>query len=157
MNKRKTTHDSRTISYSIYFCVIGPYGDKESAARVILKRKPNSICPDLKKRSKFVNKQGNKYWYFDGLLHREDGPAIECADGRQEYWVKGRCHREGGPAIEYINEYKESYKAWYKNGKLHREDGPAVQWTKKDTEYREWWLNGELQRKNGPKIEIVDI
>jgi hypothetical protein len=22
-----------------------------------------------------------KYWYLNGNLHREDGPAVECTDG----------------------------------------------------------------------------
>ena len=38
---------------------------------------------------------GNFYQY-----HREDGPAIEYADG-DRYWIKnGLLHREDGPAIE---------------------------------------------------------
>ena len=28
---------------------------------------------------------GNRYWYLNGKLHREDGPAIECADGDREW------------------------------------------------------------------------
>jgi hypothetical protein len=59
-----------------------------------------------------VDKYGTKEWFLDGKRHREDGPAIECADGA---------------------------KFWYRNGKPHREDGPAVEvaeWS------REWWFNG---------------
>ena len=44
--------------------------------------------------------------------HREDGPAIEDADGSKEWWVNGKLHREDGPAIEYAN----GTKAWYVNG-----------------------------------------
>jgi len=54
------------------------------------------------------------FWKLNGNLHREDGPAVECADGT---------------------------KFWYRNGKLHREDGPAIEWSDGD---REWWLNGEV-------------
>ena len=46
-------------------------------------------------------------------MHREDGPAIERADG---------------------------YKAWYLNGKMHREDGPAIE---RAAGYKAWYLNGE--------------
>lgn len=31
-----------------------------------------------------------KEWYQNGRLHRIDGPAIEYADGRKEYWFQGR-------------------------------------------------------------------
>jgi hypothetical protein len=29
-------------------------------------------------------------WFFDGRLHREDGPAVERADGYCEYWIEGK-------------------------------------------------------------------
>ena len=35
-----------------------------------------------------------------------------------------KCHREDGPAIEGAN----GSKYWYLNGKLHREDGPAIEY-----------------------------
>jgi hypothetical protein len=34
-----------------------------------------------------------------GQLHREDGPAVICADGFIEYYWNERLHREDGPAI----------------------------------------------------------
>ena len=27
---------------------------------------------------------GTKYWYLNGKFHREDGPAIECANGTKD-------------------------------------------------------------------------
>ena len=63
------------------------------------------------------------YKLKNGKQHREDGPAVEWADGSKEWWVDGLRHREDGPAIEYASGHKE----WYLNGKLHREDGPAVE------------------------------
>jgi hypothetical protein len=57
---------------------------------------------------------GTRWWYRDGKLHREDGPAIEWAD----------C-----------------YRAWYRDGKLHREDGPAIEWP---TVYRAWYRDGKF-------------
>jgi hypothetical protein len=68
-----------------------------------------------------VYKSG-KVWYQNGVLHREDGPAIEYADGNIEWYQNGKRHREDGPAIEWSNGTKE----WYQNDKLHREDGPAL-------------------------------
>ena len=61
-----------------------------------------------------INLSGDKHWFLGHYLHREDGPAIEYADGA---------------------------KAWYLNGKLHREDGPAVEWAGGD---KEWYLHGKL-------------
>ena len=46
---------------------------------------------------------GNKYWYLNGILHRDDGPAVECVDGEKHWYVNGRCHRNDGPAVEFAN------------------------------------------------------
>ena len=69
------------------------------------------------------------------ILHREDGPAIEYANGGKEWFINGKCHREDGPAIEWSN----GYKSWYINGKRHREDGPAAEYT---NGYKSWYING---------------
>ena len=61
---------------------------------------------------------GNKRYYLNGLLHREDGPAIEYFNGTK-YWCKnGKLHREDGPAIEYITGETE----WCLNGKYYGYD-----------------------------------
>ena len=36
-----------------------------------------------------VYNNGDKKWYLNGLLHREDGPAIEKANGEKSWW---RCN-----------------------------------------------------------------
>jgi hypothetical protein len=56
---------------------------------------------------------GARSWWRDGKLHRDDGPAIEWADG---------------------------YRAWYRDDKLHRDDGPAVE---RPNGTRQWWRNGK--------------
>ena len=61
---------------------------------------------------KEVNRIGVITWTMDGLLHREDGPAII---------------------------FPQSGIRWYQFGKRHREDGPAVEYPNGD---KEWWLNG---------------
>jgi hypothetical protein len=39
-------------------------------------------------------------WRENGLVHREDDlPAVELANGRQEWWHRGVRHRVHGPAI----------------------------------------------------------
>ena len=54
----------------------------------------------------------HKEWHLNGQLHREDGPAVECADGRKEWYLNGQLHREDGPAVEYANGDKE----WHYRG-----------------------------------------
>jgi hypothetical protein len=62
---------------------------------------------------KVVVEGGDKYWYLNGELHREDGPAVEWADGSKHWYLNSKRHREDGPAIEYAN----GDKSWYLNGK----------------------------------------
>jgi len=38
-----------------------------------------------------------------GELHREDGPAIEYADGTKFWFVNGQRHRLDGPAVEWYD------------------------------------------------------
>jgi hypothetical protein len=83
-----------------------------------------------------VYSNGSKYWYLDGKLHREDGPAFEGSDGSKCWWLNGKRHREDGPAFEGSG----GSKFWYLNDKFHREDGPAVEYPD-GTKF--WFLNGE--------------
>ena len=57
-----------------------------------------------------------------GQLHREDGPAVENANGDKLWYINGLLHREDGPAIEHSN----GDKRWYINHQRHREDGVSV-------------------------------
>jgi len=54
-----------------------------------------------------------EYRNEQGLFHREDGPAIEYADGAKEWRQHGKLHRLDGPAIELVDGYKE----WWVNGR----------------------------------------
>ena len=60
-----------------------------------------------------INKYGTKEWYLNGQRHREDGPAIEWADGSKEWYLNDQYHREDGPAIEWA----DGSKYWYLNDK----------------------------------------
>ena len=80
---------------------------------------------------------GDKAWFLNGLKHREDGPAIEWADGNKAWFLNGLQHREDGPAVIDAN----GSKSWYLNGKRHRTDGPAIEWVNGT---KAWWLNGEF-------------
>ena len=77
---------------------------------------------------------GVKHWYEGGVVHREEGPAIEFNDGYKEWYKNGKIHREDGPAIEYSSGTNK----WLKNGKLHREDGPAIEYS---DGRKEWYFN----------------
>jgi hypothetical protein len=82
-----------------------------------------------------VDDDGNRCWYLNGHLHREDGPAFEYADGSRCWYLNGHLHREDGPAFEYA----DGSRCWYLNGKRHREDGPAIEYAYGT---RRWYLNG---------------
>lgn len=71
-----------------------------------------------------VNNVPFVHWYKDGILHREDGPAVEGKFG-EKYWLK--------------------------NGKLHREDGPAVTWP---NGAQEWYLNDVALTEEDFKIRM---
>ena len=58
-----------------------------------------------------VNDHGT-YWKVDGKYHRENGPAVEWADGTKAWYLNNKLHREDGPAVERANGGKE----WYLNG-----------------------------------------
>ena len=77
-----------------------------------------------------------KSWYFNGFYHREDGPAIEWANGDKFWYFYGERHREDGPAVECVDGAKE----WWINDFLHREDGPAIEWADGT---KSWYLHGK--------------
>ena len=83
-----------------------------------------------------VDADGNKFWYLNDKLHREDGPAIEYSAGTKFWYLDGKHHREDGPAVEYDN----GTKYWYLNDKLHCKDGPAIEYFDGD---KYWFLDGK--------------
>lgn len=48
---------------------------------------------------------GNEYWYIEGLLHREDGPAVVYKSGVKYWYRHGEKHREDGPCEEHCDGY----------------------------------------------------
>ena len=78
----------------------------------------------------------HKYWYLNGLRHREDGPAAEWSDGTNCWYKNGKFHREDGPAIER----PDGRKFWFLNGERHRKDGPACEYADGEKSY---YLEGE--------------
>jgi len=104
-----------------------------------------------------VHDDGNKFWYLNGKLHREDGPACDYIYGDKCWYLNGKLHREDGPACDYI--YGD--KCWYLNGKLHREDGPAIEyngnkfWYLNDKEYTEAEFNAKMNPVK--ELSVSDI
>ena len=72
---------------------------------------PTTLFGFSKKRSKLkIDKEGNKRWYLNGKLHREDGPAIECVNGTKKWYLNGKEVKKEDVIInaflterEYIN------------------------------------------------------
>jgi hypothetical protein len=102
-----------------------------------------------------VYDDGDKEWYLNGKLHREDGPAVKYSDGTKGWYLNGNLHREDGPAIHREDgpaiEHANGDKEWYLNGNLHREDGPAIE---KANGNKYWYLNDEELTKKEFKNKI---
>ncbi len=95
---------------------------------------------DELKNGLVVDKWGDKKWYKNGKLHREDGPAIEYANGHRAWYKDHELHREDGPAIEEA----DGSRMWSRYGKTHRIDGPAIELA---DGYKEFWINGDFIRR----------
>jgi len=140
---------------------------QERAIRLASLLKGNKHLPkkvlDIVDRSEYVSLgsgkemifdfSGNKRWYLNGKLHREDGPAFVYPDGIEVWYLNGKHHREDGPAI-YNPTDPEGSEGWYLNGKLHREDGPARTTSKG---LQEWYRNGTRHREDGPAIIVPGV
>lgn len=97
-----------------------------------------------------IDDDGDKFWRDkNGEFHREDGPAIEFANGDVKWYRHGVIHRDGGPA------YQDSKGAevWYSNGKVHREDGPAMISSSRSHKY--WFLDGKRYYKKEEWFEAL--
>lgn len=64
-----------------------------------------------------------KKWFSNGVLHRENGPAVLYKQGYQEWWRNGKLHREDGPAIissDGTEEWFLNYKIYTFNDYVHK-------------------------------------
>lgn len=111
------------------------------------------------------DKNGNvdrEEWWKNGLLHREDGPAIVTnyqsgAFGYCHKWFReGRLHRERGPAIIDVGEQGYPLRQeWHQNGLPHRIGGPAIVRTDEETGINQeeiWCFEGALHNDDGPAL-----
>lgn len=65
------------------------------------------------KQGLIIEANGDKHWYKNNFLHREDGPAVELTNGNRVWYQNDLFHREDGPAVEY---FTSNEKYWYING-----------------------------------------
>lgn len=56
-----------------------------------------------------IDSAGTKRWFKDGLLHRDDGPAVEYPNDGCMYFKHGKSHRLDGPA----DVLPDGIKYWY--------------------------------------------
>ena len=94
-----------------------------------------------------VTDSGDKYWYLDGKLHREDGPAVEYVNGDKPWYLNGERHREDGPAIEY----DDGSNLWYLNGKKLTEEEHRNQTSNKSS------CEGKIVEIDGVKYELKEV
>ncbi|QGR53586.1 hypothetical protein [Moumouvirus maliensis] len=123
-----------------------------------------------KDNSYYIIKEGTKIWYKNGLIHRDELPAMICENGTQKWYQYGKYCRENdlpciishhGTKIWYLNGRigrvgdspaiiePDGTKKWYKNGLLHRDNGPAII---EPNGTIKWFQNGKLHRDNMPAI-----
>jgi hypothetical protein len=75
----------------------------------------------------------NQFWFLNGQLHREDGPAITYLDGTKEWFFNGKRHRKDGPAIE-----RETI-----NPNVFDIYNPKTGFHERESIGYEWYFNGE--------------
>ena len=94
-----------------------------------------------------IDKDNDIAWYKNGLVHRENAPAIEFTNGDKEWWLNGNYHRENGPAIERADGRKE----WWLNGQVHRVDGPAIE---RPDGSKQWCLKGTCLTEQDHRLKV---
>ena len=92
-----------------------------------------------------VNNTGTKSWWLNGELHREDGPAIERANGDKAWYLNGNLHCNYGPAIEKA----DGFTRYYLHGK---------RLTKEEWENRlKRPCSGKIVEIDGVKYKLVGV
>jgi hypothetical protein len=88
-----------------------------------------------------------KFYYSDKamtILHREDGPAVECLDGAKYWYINGRRHHEDGPAVERA----DGSKKWFINGTML---------TEKEFNDRKKSYTGKIVTVDGKKYQLIKV
>ena len=96
-------------------------------------------------------------WYVDGVLHREDGPAIDFQikpPGFWEYVYMDNVFKQADePEILCKIPTYNFYREWWQNGVRHNDHGPAVI---RPDGYTKYCVNGKVHNSNGPAVILPD-
>ncbi len=94
----------------------------------------------------FIDAKGTGHWHNRGVLHREDGPAI---DGRHvQIWYRhGKIHRDDDEPAIYEDQGRRVM--YYKNDRPHRVFGPAVIEITSVGKESQFWINGQKYSDEG--------
>ena len=84
---------------------------------------------------------------FDALKHRVE---VDQHGTRRYFNSNNQLHRENGPAIEYA----DGAQCWCRNNMLHREDGPAVMLA---SGRMCWYLYGEELTKSRYRKRLIEL
>lgn len=139
-----------------YFCFTKGEWEKE-VAKLRSKENKKPAKEEINMSSEFTEYNVRVYkdyteWYNkEGYLHREgDLPAKEWKDGAKSWWKKGLRHREDGHAIEYADGNKEY---WLNNQYYSKEEWEAEVAKLKAPKIPQEVLNAwKLLESNGYKI-----
>jgi hypothetical protein len=96
----------------------------------------------------YVDDYGTKCWHWNNKFHREDGPAVEYANGGKEWYLNGKRHREDGPAIEYA----DGRKRWFSDGFENSE----ANWRKRVQKKVKSSCIGKVIEIDGVKYKLVE-
>lgn len=84
----------------------------------------------------------NKIWYKNGIIFREDGPAVEEGSNVKKWFDKK------GSIVKVYSQSSQYYAcSYYLNEKFHREDGPAYRIKDVYINYSMYYLNGRRYKK----------
>jgi hypothetical protein len=78
----------------------------------------------------------NRYYYLNGITHRDDGPAVELSNGDRYWYLNGKRHRVNGPAVECSN----GDKYWYLNNVYYPQEEWFERLSEEDKENAIWNL-----------------
>lgn len=100
-----------------------------------------------------VDEEGTQYWLNAGKFHREDAPAIICANGKTSWYLNDKLHRDNGPAEEWPADKKgRCQQIWWQHGKKHRIGAPARIFGPNGS-FKEWYVDDKAHREDGPACE----
>lgn len=101
----------------------------------------------------------------NGLIHRENGPAVtkRDEDGQivaEGWYSRGNLHRDDDMPAAIWTTSQYLHREWYQHGIQHRDAGPANLVTTTDTQREkvfreEWYQHGKRHRVGGPARLMV--